>query len=441
MTASRVWSARRSVSLASVAAVAALVVVATLLTPGSAQGQSVSTSTLQDGGVLRLRTGAEDHFRFEPTSGSAVPQTWSSPGCKVMPSSGSLVSLTSNTVPPSSNNRTFPGFFGDAFGVGSNSEGNGQPCGRIDQGQELTLRLNGSQLSGRIGDYAELDIEAKFGATIVVELWLDAGSTSTMTGSRSVPTGTTSDSGPDSGDLDNFRIRVPKNGTALFNRVVMRTDTPGASVSLEGGADGTPACNAGTDPGSDCETFSLGETIDDTSTVDTSTTDSLFHLVEVDGFLDCGDPPTDPVGDPGNPISILERLSNVGDPDNSDCVPIPYNLDSSTSAAICDDLSDPQCILLQKDLLGQAAQFYWTVTWVPEPGQYQETETQFDFGAGFQDLQLCLQDSPDDPDLLPELPPGVPWCVMSTSSVFDPVSGKTTVTEKYFGSLDPTGRR
>lgn len=51
-----------------------------------------------------------------------------------------------------------------------------------------------------------------------------------------------------------------------------------------------------------------------------------------------------------------------------------------------------QCIVLQKDLLGQATQFYWTVKWAPETADYPETPTRFDFDLNgtFQDLQPCL---------------------------------------------------
>ena len=44
------------------------------ITPASGQ-TSGSTSTLADAGVLRLRLGPEDHFRFEPLSGSPTTRS------------------------------------------------------------------------------------------------------------------------------------------------------------------------------------------------------------------------------------------------------------------------------------------------------------------------------------------------------------------------------
>ncbi len=108
-------------------------------------------------------------------------------------------------------------------------------------------------------------------------------------------------------------------------------------------------------------------------------------------------------------------------------------------------------MLLQKDLLGQNAQFFWTVTWAPESGEYMETETEFDFGFGFQKLQLCLADG-TDAGTFPDLPPKAagspagspdpdPWCVVKTTTELNAATGLVTVTEKYFGSGDPGGAR
>lgn len=406
-------------------------VLATFAPPGAAQGQSVSTSTLPDAGVLRLRTGTENHFRLEPTTGSAVTQTWTSPGCKVsLASAPSLVSLSSTP------NRSYPGFFGGSLGVGSNAEGNGQPCGRVDPGQTLTLTLDqgaGSALAGRFIDYAELDIEGKFGATYRIAGYVGSTEILSQTYATTGP-----DSGPDSGDGDNFRIRFPKTGKTVINKLVISIVGSTGAASLEGGADGTAPCDGSDANSAGCADFSLGRSLDGGA----GTTDSLFHLIEVDGLLDCGQTVTQ--GGNGTPSSSLERLPNA----SGTCTAIPYNLDSSLVSCPPGSL---QCIFLQKDLLGQLARFYWTVTWTPEPGQYQETETEFDFGDGFRPLQQCLADANTNTDGFPELPPTAsstdpadatdPWCVVSTSAVLDVVTGLTTVTERYFGVADPTGRR
>lgn len=407
-------------------------VLATFAPPGAAQGQSVSTSTLPDAGVLRLRTGTENHFRLEPTSGSAVTQTWTSPGCKVQPTQPPGATLVALSSTP--HNRSYPGFFGGSLGVGSSSEGNGQPCGRIDPNQTLTLSLvqsAGSALAGRFIDYAELDIEGKFGATYRITGYVGSTEMLSQTYATTGP-----DSGPDSGDGDNFRIRFPKTGKTVMNKLVISIVGSKGAVSLEGGSDGTTPCDGSDANSAGCADFSLGQSLDGGE----GTTDSLFHLVEVDGLLDCGQTVTQ--GGNGTPSSSLERLPNA----SGSCTAIPYNLDSSVVNCPPNSL---QCIFLQKDLLGQLARFYWTVTWTPEPGQYQESETEFDFGEGFRPLQQCLKDA--DADGFPELPPTAsttdpadatdPWCVVSTSAALDVDTGLTTVTEKYFGVADPTGRR
>src|SRR4029450_4375331 len=53
------------------------------------------------------------------------------------------------------------------------------------------------------------------------------------------------------------------------------------------------------------------------------TTDTLFHLIDADGILACGDTVTQGGSGGTTPASSLERLDN----DSGSCVPIPYNLD------------------------------------------------------------------------------------------------------------------
>jgi hypothetical protein len=443
----------RSKLLAAGASFAAIALFALVLPATVASGQTSATTSTLDAGVLGLHlgAGADDYFGFQPAGASGnygesftKQQFIGTPtGCKLVPSGDDLVSLTAG---PSSGN-PFPGLVSDAIGIGAKNEGTGQPCGRIDPTQKLNLSI-GSGLSGKLIEYAEIDLEGKFGANVLVRGFL--GSSGDPVASEDYLT-SGPDSSPDSADLDNFRIRFPVTGTTLVDRIEISIIGSPGGASLEGGSDGTNACdgvdaNGLPDENSlGCADFSLGQ--------DLGTTDTLFHLVEVDGFLDCGQT-AEPQGGNGTPLNLLERLENAtGTPE--ECVPIPYNLDSSFGTEFCstEETDFLQCILLQKDLLEQDAQFYWTVTWAPEPGEYQESETQFDFGNGPQDLQLCLADAANDG--FPDLPPTAstsddptdvdPWCVVETSTVlqFDPVEGETfvVVTEKYFGSGDPLGKR
>lgn len=409
------------------------------ITPASGQ-TSGSTSTLGDAGVLRLRLGAQDHFRFEPASGPAITRSLTlQSGCRLAPqASPALVNFS--TDPPNA----FTGLVSDGIGVRTNGEGNGQPCGRIDGSQKLILDL-GPALDGTLIDFAEIDVELKFAATLSIQGYLvdDEGIASPV-GVASTYDSTGSDSGPDSGDNDNYRVRFPEDGSfTAVNRLVFSIATTGGA-SLEGGADGTQACDttdsAACNPG-------LGQTIDDdpdTAAIET-TTDSLFHLVEGDGALDCGDS-FEETND--GITTTVARLDNAG---GGTCTPIPYSQDANQNTGDCDPEEEGflQCIFFKKDVDTQQAQFFWKVVWAPEDGSYMESPTEFDFGDGFVSLQLCGPSTgavdppfPEElgfPDFYPT-PSSDPWCVVDTQTELQP-DGKVVVTEVFFGQFDPTGRR
>ena len=433
---SMLFRSPRSKLLAAGASFAAITVLILVLPATVASGSAASTSTLVDGGVLRLALGTTDRLTFhEPdgiggyeTSAAGTQSITNSSGCRLAPG-GDLVTFS----PVPINNSV--GFVSDAIGVRGSSEGNGQPCGRIDApNQQLILDL-GDGLAGKVIDYAEIDLELKFGATALVTGFLDG----TPVGLAEDYSSTGSDSGPDSADGDNYRIRFPQEGTTTVDRLVISISSPTGGASLEGGADGTPACDGFDSPACAGEGSLGGPT-------NLNTTDTLFHLLEADGALDCTTNNVATQGGNGTPTNTLTRVENVG---GATCTPIPYNLDSSIDQ--CEDVPSYQCILLQKDLLGQNAQFFWHVAWVPEPGEYQEQDTQFNYGFGYQDLQLCLADD-GDLDAFPELPPKAanapagapdpdPWCVVFTSTTLDPATGLVTVEEEYYGSGDPLGKR
>lgn len=432
-----------------------------VILPSTAKAEQGSTGPLANGGVLRLHLGSsgtspQDYFALQLPDGSGgyvssfakTQSVGNGQGCKIALGtvSGATDPLVSFTPAGGSNPNT--GFVSDAIGVVSSGEGNGQPCGRLDSppGQTLALDL-GTGLTGKVIDYAEIDVELKFSATVTVKGYLNG----VQVGGTAEYGSSGSDSGPDSADGDNYRIRFPKllpgcgACTTTVNRLVFGIKTTGG-VSLEGGADGTQSCDI-TDPfecggGTSDFNYSLGQTL--------GTGDSLFHLVDADGILDCpSGPGTDQASEqnPGVVESTLYRQENVG---GAACTPIPYNLESGEGAYANCDPGSPQCILLQKDLLGQNTQFIWKVTWNPESTDYPETATEFDFDLDgtFQALQPCLADT--DGDHLPQLPPTLdpgdggaldPWCIMDTFVDFNPDTGQNTVTEWYFGGGDPGGKR
>lgn len=438
-----------------VAVVGLLVVTLVQATPASGQSGGASTSALTDGGVLALHLGSsgtppQDYFGFRAPNGlggyEAISTTQSitnGQGCKIA-LTGAPNQLVTFTPTGGSNPNT--GFVGDSIGVVSSGEGNGQPCGRFDKppvpSQTLTMNL-GSALNGKMIDYAEIDLELKFSAAVRVTGLLDGVPVLTQD-YQSVG----SDSGPDSGDGDNYRVRFPKLQPACgackttVNGLKFEISSPSGGASLEGGSDGTQPCDVtdpgecgGADPAHPEFNFSLGQTLG----ANTGTFDTLFHLLNADGALNCGDSATQTNA---GITTTVQRLDNAG---GGTCTPIPYNQDSSTTCT----LGFLQCIFLQKDLSGQQAQFYWTVTWAPETGSYMETETQFDFGAGFVNLQLCRADglAGNGLDGNPDLPAnGDPWCVVDTSTthlISQGPGGETLVqvTERYYGLGDPGGHR
>ena len=186
-------------------------------------------------------------FTYVPLSGSNTSQTFRSVSCSytpVSPSSGfNLMALSSSPSPGSK-----VGYLTSSssrFGLGVNNTGVGEGTGKCTQinnyatREVLDLSLQnaaGQAMSGKYIDYMELDIEAKFNATINVEMWKDGVQVGTE-----VISCTSSDCGPDSSDGDNFRVRVPATGKTLFDQIKLYATGPsGGAVTLEAGADGTP---------------------------------------------------------------------------------------------------------------------------------------------------------------------------------------------------------
>jgi hypothetical protein len=365
---------------------------------------------LPDGGVIRLRIdgisgsnpGAQNWFRHDAPDGSGGY----TPGVPAPISVQSCIATTSGVmdVTAAPNNGKL-GLFETGLGVQVPNEGRGIPCGRVDGlAQALTLEpaIPGS---AALFDFAELDIEGKFGVTVRAELYLG----DTLAGVETLATGA-ADSGPDSGDGDNFRWRIPAADAplTLFDRLVLRVDpsTPSGAFSLEGGGDGTAA-----EPGG------LGEAL--------GTTDTLFHLVDADGTIGCGGEAS--AGGDGTPGAEVARLDNLLG-DSGDCKPIPYALRTGTDGGI-------QSVLLAKELGEQAdlmPAFTLAITWEPEPAEYPlGRTTEIDSGDGPAPLQWC-----DGSTAEPVPPEGQVWCLahQSTEVVGD---GLIAVTESLYGAGDP----
>jgi hypothetical protein len=382
-------------ALGAVALVAAVV-------PGTV-ASGTDPPTIPGGGVLRLHLNQDaDYFRYQPptaTGGQVLTQTITAKNCVASLSrTPSLVTL----LPTPSTGAL--GLVEDGLGVKAGNDGTGTPCGLVDgTGQALTLSLVNASASAalrnKLIDFAELDIEGKFDVTVRArallagdEVWTDI-----------LPTGTGSDSGPDSGDGDNYRWRIdPPN----FDTLVLTVDasTPNGSFSLEGGEDGTAAKPLGA---------SLG------------TQDTVFQLTDFTGVIDCGETaPT--VGGGDSPLATFSRGQN----DN--CTPIPYLL-----------RSDPNnSVLLQKNASGQqGANFLLEITWEPEPLVLPLRVTTIDYGTPGGPIPIigCVG-TPDNPQLPPGRDPIQTWCLASQQWVLAG-GGNIKVTEAYFGAGDPRWAR
>jgi hypothetical protein len=387
---------------ASLLSVGALVAVPASTSP--VQSPGVTTSSLPDGGVVRLHLGPSDYFRFDAPDGSGGYTPGTPAPISVAQCAATTSGVMAVQVGPANGQL---GLVADGLGVRVGGEGQGQPCGQVNgTGQSLSLTLTGP-LAGMFMDRAELDIEGKFDATVRAELYRG----SELAGVETLDTGALSDSGPDAGTDDNYRwvIPAPDAAPVLFDRLLLRVDpsTPRGGFSLAGGAEGTAPAPGG-----------LGETL--------GTSDSLFHLDGADGVLDCGDQAS--TGAPGAPSATVQRLDNLeGDPD--DCAPVIFALDSGVEG-------ETQFVFLGKDLTAQAdlqPQFTLTIGWLPEAADYPVARTtQIDTGSGPAEPAVWCGGTP----AAPELPDRKPWCLSSQTAV--PAGTRLIqVTESFYGVNDP----
>jgi hypothetical protein len=391
------------VSTMRIVGVLGAVALAAATLPGAAAAGDGAAAAIGGGGVVQLHLGNDaDYVKFVPPTDSGEQPSMQSIVAKkclaTFAASPSLVSLTSEPGPPDG----AVGLFDHGLGVKTSGEGTGTPCSRVDGlSQALRLSLSGP-LKGSLISFAELDIEGKFGVTVLARAY--AGST--FVGSSQLPTGPSSDSGPDSADGDNFRWLI--SPSSPFDTLVLSVDplTPGGSFSLEGGADGTTPQPGG-----------VGEAL--------GTSDSILQLAFT-GVLDCGQSaPT--VGGGTTPKVDLTRGQNAN------CQKIPYLLRTDKNGAA-------QSVLLEKALGNQdSANFTMTTVWQPEPAVNPLPATTIDYdgpgGNSPTPMVWCLGTAAS-----PLRVPGQAWCLVSQQVVIVG-GGNVQMTERYFGFGDPRWAR
>ena len=354
-----------------------------------------------DLGVLRLHMGgSSDYFRYDAKSGATYVPGTAEP---LTASSCAVVSPlpTSMTITPTPNGGSSKGGVGlvvHSIGVTVKGEGNGTPCGQVNGvSQALDLKLAG-QLAGLKMDYAELDVEGKFGVTVKAQLYLNG----TLVRTELLPTGGP-DSGPDSADGDNFRWRLPSTTSLVFfDEIKLSVDasTPTGAFSLEGGSDGTLPQPGG-----------LGASL--------GTSDSLFHITNGDGVLQCGGSASEN-GTGGAPSITVTLQSGTG------CQDVPFLLTVSNDNGL-------QAASFQK--VGGTNNVYYpvTITWPVEASNYPIPPTQIKYGDGpLHPLVWCdgtpaapIQPSADEP-----------WCLVDHHTTLAGTD-QMQVTEVLYGKGDP----
>jgi hypothetical protein len=388
-------------------AVAAAVVAGLASSPGGAVAAADSDPPVTvPQGVLRLHLGADGN-RFVYNGGS---QNISVSGkCVVgLASSPTFVELSAigGITGSSSGVAADVGFA--PYGIGAKySEGKGTSCGRVDADQSLTLSLAGS-LAGKVITQAQLDIEGKFNVVVQGDLYR-AG---VHVGTLSLSDPAFSDNGPDAGNKDNLRWIIttdlaPETPTPEpFDTIVLSPKDRTGSLSLEGGADGTPAAEVPLVAG---------------------TLDSLFEISTFYGDqLDC----QETITSSGEGITFTITRLNVGE-----CtVDVPYNVTFSRNGT-------DQDVLLEKDesiVDAQEAEFLVDIIWAPEPAETPVSATLITLPGGSPtEVEWC------NPG--PALSSSFPWCLTAQESVLfgteTAPNNEMQVTDHFYGKFDPAFSR
>ncbi|MGI9609197.1 MAG: DUF7507 domain-containing protein [Acidimicrobiia bacterium] len=213
-----------------IATLAALLSIASVAV-GIAMSGSPDTIVLTLDGSNRQfeHNGATQQLSYGQNQCSVTPSSLSGP---IMEVTGSTFDKKDKPVDPAP-----IGIVDNGIGVNEKGNGNGQDCGLVDNldddlSEKLVLSL-GPAVEGRLIDHIDFDLEAKFDAVVRMDYFV-GGEDGIPAGSDTWPlTVGGSDSGPDSGNRDNYMKTTVSDMD--FDTVVITMDV--GSVSIEGGAD------------------------------------------------------------------------------------------------------------------------------------------------------------------------------------------------------------
>ena len=214
----------------------AVAVSVTQLTPGLAVPPSAGATI--DAGTLNLHMSSDGRrFSYVDAGGvAAAPQLITQKQKCTYSSTPTLVDV-----------RASGGTEGFSTGnnqIGVDSRDGSAKCTQVNSAPEsLSLQLKngaGDVMNGLYATHATLDVELKFNPSVTITAYKDGSPTSVFSDTYDC---TTSDCGPDrdSGG-DNAYITFPKEGTVLFDKLVITASSTGGStssagISLEGGND------------------------------------------------------------------------------------------------------------------------------------------------------------------------------------------------------------
>ena len=363
---SMLFRSPRSKLLAAGASFAAIALFALILPATVASGQtSASTSTLQEAGVLRLALGGAG----QPEVPRAERRRGVSAGLGTAVDLGKRVPAGAVRSSPSCRTRRYPTTLSRASsatrsGSAAAARAIGQPCGRIDPGQTLTMNL-GSGLAGKVIDYAEIDLELKFGGQVTGRRAISCRERRPRRSASRRPTRRPARTRVRTrATATTIRVRFPRSGTTAVNRLVFSVGVDGERIARGWSRRHRPLRCGGCAGVWNAQPRPVARQHDRHPLPPHRGGRSARLRRRLRPDPGWWRHPDEQLGTPGQ-----RRWPSV----HAD--PLQPRLGSTdVGGAAPDEQTLLQCILLQKDLLGQNAQFFWTVTWAPETAHTRRTD-------------------------------------------------------------------
>jgi hypothetical protein len=357
------------------------VLVPVLLLAGVLAFGSVSSGqTAMDNRLTLVMQDGATEFRW-----NGLVQTFTSVECEVVLASTGPQLVTLGGAKTGDPNGGLPGFFENELGVTGVSEKNtgstGRPCGEVDSSERLVIGP-GSFLQGAVGDQMSLVLTRRSGQAFDARIEAFRNGVSVYSQPHRL------------NNLSN-RIDITLTGGKVFDRIEITSTSSNRSLSLASG--------------------------------------SWIELSDPDyaGFATCdeGVATLEPTVT-GDAADVTSSVNS----DDADCI-IFFDLEVAT---------DTRTILF--DYRAPAGKtgvltFDFTFEWAVEDTVYPIPHTTINFTPGTgsgQPPKVCAFDAEGEP-VAPAATSAEPWCIGEFTVVSE--GGKTSVTERYLGSGDPSWAR